>query len=63
MRLEGSLKKYGKYWLVEVPALDAMTQGKTRKDALLMINDYLSILFEEESKKKINFTVSENKGN
>lgn len=26
-------------WLVEIPALDVMTQGKSRKDALYMIKD------------------------
>ena len=39
MEMEGKIWKDGKFWLVEVPALDAMTQGKTRKEALAMIED------------------------
>ncbi len=29
MRLEGRLWKSGEHWLIEVPALAAMTQGRT----------------------------------
>ncbi|MGC1879118.1 MAG: type II toxin-antitoxin system HicB family antitoxin [Rhabdochlamydiaceae bacterium] len=39
MEMEGKIWKDGKFWLVEVPTLDAMTQGKTRKEALAMIED------------------------
>lgn len=39
MEMEGKVWKDGKLWLVEVPTLDAMTQGKTRKEALSMIKD------------------------
>jgi hypothetical protein len=39
MELEGRIWKDGKFWLVEIPILDAMTQGKSRKDALRMIED------------------------
>jgi hypothetical protein len=39
MRLEGRVWKDGSHWLVEVPMLDVMTQGRTRKEALLMIAD------------------------
>lgn len=39
MELEGKIWKDGKFWLVEVPCLDIMTQGKTRKDAFKMIRD------------------------
>ena len=41
IRFSGRLWKDGKTWLVEVPALDAMTQGHTRKEALRMIADYI----------------------
>ena len=37
--MEGKIWKDGKFWLVEVPALDAMTQGKTRKEALVMVSN------------------------
>jgi predicted RNase H-like HicB family nuclease len=39
MELEGKVWKDGKFWLVEVPFLDVMTQGKTEKDAFKMIRD------------------------
>lgn len=39
MELEGKVYKDGKFWLVEIPVLDAMTQGKTRKEALAMAKD------------------------
>ena len=41
MELEGKIWKSGKFWLVEVPSLDAMTQGRTKKEALEMIKDLI----------------------
>jgi len=34
MEFEGKVWKDGKFWLVEVPALNVMTQGKTKKECL-----------------------------
>ncbi|HEX4840398.1 MAG TPA: type II toxin-antitoxin system HicB family antitoxin [Rhabdochlamydiaceae bacterium] len=57
MELEGKVWKDGKFWLVEVPILDAMTQGKSKKEALKMIEDSLGGLiesyFEDRSAKKL----------
>lgn len=39
MELQGNIWKEGKFWLVEVPALDLMTQGETKEEALIMIKD------------------------
>lgn len=39
MELEGKIWKSKKHWLVEVPSLDVMTQGKTRAEALFMLED------------------------
>jgi predicted RNase H-like HicB family nuclease len=39
MELEGKIWKDGKFWIVEVPSLNISTQGKSRKNALLMIKD------------------------
>jgi hypothetical protein len=39
MELEGKLWKKGKFWLVEVPAVEVMTQGYSREEALKMIAD------------------------
>lgn len=39
MRFSGKVWKEGRLWLVEVPALDIMTQGSTKQEALEMIAD------------------------
>jgi predicted RNase H-like HicB family nuclease len=39
MRFNGRVFKSGKYWIIEVPILDVVTQGYTKKDAFLMIAD------------------------
>jgi len=39
MLLSGSLKKDGKFWLVEIPLLDYMTQGMSKKEAYKMAGD------------------------
>ena len=39
MLLSGSLKKDGKFWLVEIPLLDYMTQGFSKKEAYKMAAD------------------------
>ena len=44
MRLDGRVYKDGKFWLAEVSMLDAMTQGRTRKEALAMVVDLLETL-------------------
>ncbi len=44
MRLEGRAWKDGEYWLIEVPILDAMTQGKSRQEAYEMIEDLVETM-------------------
>ena len=44
MRLYGKVYKDGKFWLAEVPILDAMTEGHTKKDAFAMVKDLLETL-------------------
>lgn len=57
MELEGKVWKSGKFWLVEVPALDVCTQGFTRKEALMMLGDAIKVLiggyFPDEKDFKI----------
>ncbi len=48
MELQGKVWKDGKFWLVEIPSLDVMTQGKSKKDALRMIEDAVAGLIECE---------------
>lgn len=44
MRFEGTLVRDGRFWLAEIPLLDAMTQGRTRSEALAMIADWLETM-------------------
>jgi predicted RNase H-like HicB family nuclease len=44
MRLEGKVFRDGRFWLAEIPLLDAMTQGRTRKEALAMAADWLETM-------------------
>jgi predicted RNase H-like HicB family nuclease len=39
MELLGKIWKDGKFWLVDIPVIDVSTQGRTRKEALMMIED------------------------
>ncbi len=44
MRFEGHLTRDGRLWLAEIPLLEAMTQGRTRAEALEMIGDWLETM-------------------
>ena len=44
MRFEGRVFRDGRFWLAEIPLLDAMTQGRTRKEALEMAVDWLETM-------------------
>ena len=44
MRFQGNVYKDGRFWLAEIPILDTMTQGYTRKEALFMVEDLLDTL-------------------
>lgn len=41
------------FWLVEIPALDVMTQGRSRKEALKMIKSAVSELLREHYSGKL----------
>ena len=47
MRFEGRIWKDGNHWLVEVPELGAMTQGRTRDEAYEMIKDLVETMANE----------------
>lgn len=57
MELEGKIWKQGKFWLVEIPSLDVMTQGKTRKEALFMVEDAIFELVQCYFDKKLKVKV------
>jgi predicted RNase H-like HicB family nuclease len=42
----GKVQRDGKQWLAEVPVFDAMTQGRTRAEALDMIADWFVTMVE-----------------
>ena len=61
MELEGKIRKYKQQWLVEVSSLDVMTQGRTRKEAISMIQeviiDLIMCYFEDEVLEGFDITV------
>jgi hypothetical protein len=44
MRFPGRVKKDGRLWLVEIPALDALTQGRTKREAFAMAEDLIETM-------------------
>ena len=48
MRFEGKVARDGRFWLAEIPLLDAMTQGRTRAEALAMISDWLETMVNRQ---------------
>jgi len=42
MRFSGKVYKDKSHWLAEVPLFEAMTQGRTRREALEMIEDWFA---------------------
>lgn len=67
MEIEGKIWKEGNWWLVEIPSLDAMSQAKTRKEALLMAKDLVKEMmksyFEEEIGRGFRVDVSDDRKN
>lgn len=66
MELEGKIWKSKQFWLVKVPSLDAMTQGRTRKEALEMVKDLLKEMlinyFPDEIFDNLVITINDYKG-
>lgn len=44
MRFPGRIRKDGKFWLVEIPAFDACTQGRTKSEAFAMAGDLIETM-------------------
>lgn len=53
MRFEGRVwkDKASKFWLIEVPLLDVMTQGTSKQDAYRMISDAIEVLVDRRGFK------------
>ena len=48
MRFEGKVVHEGRFWLAEIPLLDAITQGRSRKEALEMIADWMETMVNRD---------------
>jgi predicted transcriptional regulator len=48
MRFSGKVYKDDKFWLAEIPILDAMTQGHTKKEAFEMALDMVKSMINKE---------------
>jgi DNA-binding XRE family transcriptional regulator len=48
MRFEGQIRKDGRYWVVEIPAFDAVTQGRTKREAFAMAEDLIETMADEK---------------
>jgi len=48
MRFEGKVGREGRFWLAEIPLLDAITQGRTRQDALETIADWMETMVNRD---------------
>lgn len=65
--LKGKVYKSGANWLIEIPIVDAMTQGKTREEAFAMLQDYISsdmdenVFYEVEDDGSKDFEIGFNK--
>lgn len=49
MRFAGRVFKVAKWWAIEVPVLDVVTQGRTKRDAYRMIADAIESLVDKRS--------------
>lgn len=65
MELDGIIEKplKGKYWLIEIAALELMTQGTSRKSAFSMIQDAVFELVEsyfgKAARKQLKLSITE----
>ena len=49
MKFQGKIYKEGRFWLAEIPFLALMTQGYTKKETLLMVEDLFKTLANKEN--------------
>ncbi|GAG18223.1 unnamed protein product [marine sediment metagenome] len=50
LKLKGTIHEEGKHWLIELPSIEIMTQGTSKSDAFLMLNDCMATLLDEPVK-------------
>jgi len=49
MRILGHLTRDGRHWLAELPALNGMTQGRSRKQVVAMAGDWVASLINSDA--------------
>lgn len=49
MKIIGRYYKDGKFWLADLPMIQLMDQGRTRKESLIMIKSAFEILVNDET--------------
>ncbi len=49
MQIRGKIWKDQKYWIIECSTLNASTQGKTKKDALCMMADWVRTMLNDQA--------------
>lgn len=49
MRFHCNIWKEGAFWLIECPDFDALTQGRTKKEAMEMMVDWIRTALEDPS--------------
>jgi predicted RNase H-like HicB family nuclease len=66
MEFEGKIWKSKQFWLIEVPSLDAMTQGRTKAEAFEMAKDLIKEMlisyFPEDVNDKLEINILQYKG-
>lgn len=53
MKLEATIKKDGKFWLVEVKSLGPITQGLSKREAKAMLQDWFESSLKDPSKVRV----------
>jgi hypothetical protein len=51
MRFSGKVYKDGKFWLAEIPIIDLMTQGRTKKETYEMVADMIETMVNRKGFK------------
>ena len=60
MRFPGQIEKHGKSWLVEIPAFDATTQGRSKREALAMAGDLIETMADAKGFRATAYPVGAN---
>lgn len=57
MEFTARIKKEGKFWLIQIKELDMMTQGMTRKEAIIMIKDLFQEMLYDQFELKLEISL------